>query len=314
MARFLVTGGAGFIGSHLVRALVKRGDDVRVFDDLSSGHVENLDHVDAKAGQLELSRGDLCDPDSCARACEGVDGIFHNAGQVSLMASVEDPKRTYAVNVMGTLHLLEGARRSAVRRIVFASSCAVYGRGIELPKDESLSSEPCSPYASSKLAAEQLMQTWFRLHGVETICLRYFNVFGPRQADDNPYSGVVAIFARKLLEGRAPTIFGDGEQTRDFVYVDDVVEANLAAMQATACDGTPINVGSGERISIKQVFGEIRRIVDSGLEASYAPARDGDIVHSLACLHRARHLLGYTPKISLREGLERTLGWYAQRR
>ncbi len=315
MALYLVTGGAGFIGSHLATALVGRGDRVRVLDDLSSGRRENLAHLevgDAGSGApVELLVGDLADPAACVAAVEGARGVFHEAAQVSVPESVADPERSYAVNVTGTLRLLEAARAAGVERLVFAASSAAYGDGPELPKTEDLPLNPCSPYAAGKVAGEHLMRVWGQCFGLRTVCLRYFNIFGPRQADDSPYTGVIAIFARALLQGSVPTIFGDGEQTRDFTYIDNVVAANLAAIEADLDEpGTVINVGTGDSITLNDLYREMAALTGGTEMPNYAPERTGDVRHSRASVERARGLLRYAPRVSWREGLATTVDWY----
>jgi len=309
MARYLVTGGAGFIGSHIAAALVARGERVRVLDDLSSGREENL----AGLGGVELLRGDVTDAAACAAGCEGVAGVFHEAAQVSVPKSVEAPGRSYEINVMGTLRLLEAARAAGVGRFVFAASSAAYGETETLPKVETMPPDPRSPYASGKVAGEHLLKVWGQVYGMRTVALRYFNVFGPRQADDSPYTGVIAIFCRALLEGRRATIYGDGEQTRDFTFVDDVVAANLRALDARLLPGTLCNVGSGERTSINTLYREISDILGTKHEPIYALERTGDVRHSQASLERARELLDWRPAVSFRAGLETTVAWYRER-
>jgi len=317
MALYLVTGGAGFIGSHLCAALVARGDRVRVLDDLSSGRVDNL--VELGTGPVgggapvEILQGSITDPQACARACEGATGVLHQAAQVSVPRSVEDPERSYEVNVMGTLRVLEAARAAGAGRVVFAAFSAAYADSESLPKVETMATDPLSPYASGKVAAEQLMKVWGRCYGLKTVCLRYFNVFGPRQVDDSPYTGVIALFARALLEGRRAKIFGDGEQTRDMTYVANVVDINLRALEADLEPGAVVNVGGGERISINELYRTMADSLGSGLEPEYAPARAGDVRHSLASVERARELLGWSPRVDWRTGLERTLSWYRER-
>ncbi len=321
MPSYLVTGGAGFIGSHIAAALIARGDRVRVFDDLSSGRRANLAAACSSAGApmegpdcpIELIVGDLADAEAVARACEGVAGIFHEAAQVSVPQSLAKPARSYQVNAMGTLNVLEGARCHGVPRVVFAASSAAYGDTVELPKVESMTPNPKSPYAGGKVAAEHMLAIWGVQHGIRTVSLRYFNVFGPRQLDDSPYTGVIAIFARALLDGRRPTIFGDGEQTRDFTYVDNVVAANLAAMERDLSPGVVINVGGGVAITVNQLYRAIAQELGRSFEPVYAPTREGDVRDSLASLERARELLGYTPQVGWREGLARTVAWYAGR-
>jgi UDP-glucose 4-epimerase len=315
--RYLVTGGAGFIGSHLAEALVKRGDRVRVLDDLSSGQRENLETLglgDAGSGApVELVQGSIASAAACLTACEGVEAVFHEAALVSVPRSFEDPELCYEINVLGTLRLLEASRKCGVGAFVLASSSAAYGESETLPKREDMVPEPLSPYASSKLAGEHLLRVWGRAHGIRTVALRYFNVFGPRQRDDSPYTGVVALFARSLLEGRPATIQGDGEQTRDFNYVENVARANLLAIEKQLEPGTVINVGGGERISILGLHRAMAKIAGVTADPSHAPRRTGDVRHSLASLDRARALLGYEPRVPFEEGLARTMAWYKSR-
>jgi UDP-glucose 4-epimerase len=315
MPLYLVTGGAGFIGSHLCAALLARGDRVRVLDDLSTGRRENLAEVaPGSDGALELRRAGLDDQAALDDACEGVAGVFHEAAQVSVPLSVAEPVRSYEINALGTLRLLEACRRRGVRRLVLAGSSAAYGDTPALPKVETMPPAPLSPYAAGKVAAEHLLAVYGHCHGMRTVSLRYFNVFGPRQRDDSPYTGVIAIFARALLAGRRPTIFGDGEQTRDFTYVDNVVRANLLAMEREVPPGSVINVGSGTSISINQLFRAIADRLGSSLEPHYAPDRPGDVRDSQASLERARAWLGYEPTVDWRAGLAPTLAWYAAQR
>lgn len=317
MALYLVTGGAGFIGSHIATALAQRGERVRILDDFSSGKLENLAGLEvgplASGAPVELLRGSITDPDVCGVAAEHVAGVFHEAAQVSVPRSLEDPRSSYEINVMGTLNLLEAARRSGVRSFIFAASSAAYGDSAELPKHEGMPVDPLSPYASGKLAGEELLRVYGRVHGLRTVALRYFNVFGARQADDSPYTGVIALFARALLDARRPTIYGDGEQTRDFTYIDNVVDANLSALEADLHPGLVINIGGGERVSINALFVEAAAHFGSSLSPVYAPARPGDVRHSLASLDRARKCLGFSPRIPWRAGLAITLDWYRAR-
>jgi len=317
VALYVVTGGAGFIGSHLVEALVGRGDRVRVVDDLSSGRLENLPRqAVGEAGSeapVELFQGDVTERGLVRSALRGASGVFHEAAQVSVPASMRDPEKSYRVNVLGTLNVLEAARAERVDKVVFAASSAAYGNAATLPKTEDMTPRPLSPYAAGKLAGETLLATWGRAYGLQTVALRYFNVYGPRQADDSPYSGVIALFARRLLEGRAPTIFGDGEQSRDFVFVEDVVRANLLALERTVESGAVINVGSGKRVTILALFQRIAELAGFDGEAEHAPARSGDVLHSLASIERARSWLGFEPRVELGEGLRRTLDWYRAR-
>ncbi len=318
MGRFLVTGGAGFIGSHLTTALVQRGDSVRVLDDLTSGSRENLAHLEVGApgsgAPVELELADIGDARGVRRACRGVEAVFHHAAQVSVPASIEDPVASYRINVMGTLSVLEGARAEGVERFVFAASSAIYGDSPELPKAETMTPMPLSPYASGKHAGEQLLEVWARAFGMKTVSLRYFNIFGPRQADDSPYSGVIAIFARRLLEGREVVIHGDGMQTRDFTYVENVVQANLLAVGAAKLEpGEVFNVGTEESVSLNDLYEHMRRLVGGSREAVHGPPRPGDIRHSSATCARIRERLGYRPTVGWREGLEVTLDWYRRR-
>lgn len=317
MALYVVTGGAGFIGSHLVRGLVARGDRVRVVDDLSSGRLENLSDLEPGApgsgAPVELHRGDVLEPGVLAQAVRGVQGVFHEAAQVSVPASIRDPLASYRINVMGTLAVLEAARGQGVGKVLLAASSAAYGDDPTLPKVETMAPSPLSPYASGKLAGEVLLSVWGRTYGLETVSLRYFNVYGPGQADDSPYSGVIALFSRAVLARRAPTLFGDGEQSRDFVFVEDVVQANLLAMDRRLDAGIVLNVGTGQRVTINELYTRLARLANFQEPALHAPARAGDVPHSLASIERARALLGFQPRVALDEGLERTLAWYRSR-
>jgi len=313
---FVVTGGAGFIGSHLVAALVERGDRVRVLDDFSSGRPENLAALTVgppgSGAPVELVRGSVTQAPVVRAACRGAAGVFHEAAQVSVPASVRDPETSYAINVMGTLQVLEACRAEGVPRVVFAASSAAYGDDPTLPKGEGLPSRPLSPYASGKLAGEALLSVWGRVWGLRTVALRYFNVYGPGQSDDSPYSGVIALFARAVLARQAATIFGDGEQTRDFVFVADVVRANLLAMESDLEPGAILNIGTGRRVSINELYRRMAELAGSTVEARRQPARAGDVPHSVASVERARALLGFEARTELGPGLERTLAWYRE--
>ena len=317
MPLFLITGGAGFIGSHLAAALVARGDHVRVLDDLSSGSLANLEPLglgEPESGApVEFYRGDVIDADLASRACRGVHGVFHEAAQVSVPASIDDPRRSYEVNVLGTLTVLEAARTAGVERLVFAASSAAYGDSEELPKVETMAPRPRSPYASGKLASEALLEVWGHAHGLRTVSLRYFNVFGPRQADDSPYSGVIAIFARRLLAGEPVTIHGDGQQTRDFVFVDDVVRANLAAMAGDVEPGEVLNVGTGRAIRLEELYRHLAELAGCDEPPRFGPGRAGDVRHSRADIGRIRARLGWQPEVAWEDGLARTLAWYRSR-
>ena len=317
MSLYLVTGGAGFIGSHIAQALIARGDRVRVLDDLSSGKTANLaPHEVGEAGSgapVEFVQGEVADAAAVERACEGVYGVFHEAAPVSVPRSIEDPEASYRTNVMGTLRVLEGARRAGAQRVVFAASSAAYGNSETLPKHEEMLPSPLSPYASGKVAAEHLLQVWGEVHGLKTVSLRYFNVFGPRQTDDSPYTGVIALFARALLRGERVRIYGDGEQSRDFTYVDNVVQANLRAMEAEVPSGRVYNVGAGDALSINELYSTMAAQLGVEQAPEYMPDRAGDVKHSLASLERIRAELGYEPNVSWREGLATTVEWYRGR-
>ncbi len=316
MALYLVTGGAGFIGSHITTALVGRGDSVRVLDIAES--TENLDHMQVGAygsgAPVEFLRGDIRDADACAKACDGVFGVFHEAAQVSVPASVEDPETSFAINVTGTLRVLEAARASGVERAVFAASSAAYGDDHTLPKVETQTPKPLSPYAAGKVAGESLMSVWGSVYGMRTVSLRYFNVFGPRQADNSPYSGVIALFARMLLEGKLPRIYGDGEQTRDFVFATDVARANLAAMDTDCDPGEVFNVGTSDSVSVNELFRNMAEICGVEGDAERLPQRSGDVKHSRASIDKIREVLGFSPEVDLRTGLAETLAWYRGQR
>jgi len=304
----LVTGGAGFIGSHLVDALVERGATVRVLDDLSTG---SLDNLRGALGGIDLLRGDLRDAETCRRACEGIELVFHQGALGSVPRSMEDPATTLAVNAGGTANLFTAARDAGVRRIVWASSSSVYGDSDRLPKREGEEGRPLSPYALSKVMGEETMDVFARCFGLESVALRYFNVYGPRQTPDGPYAAVVPRFFHAMLAGEPPTVHGDGEQSRDFTYVTDAVEANLRAAEApvTAC-GRAYNIAPGSRTTVNELAAEIRRLV-GGPEPVQGPPRPGDVRHSLADVCKAREMLGFEARTGLAEGLAAARGWYA---
>ena len=303
--RALVTGGAGFIGSSITRALLARGDAVVVLDDFSTGRESNLSGLD---GALSVERGDIRDDALVAKVCSGVDAVFHQAAMPSVAASIDDPLACDAINVRGTLGLLETARKTGVRRVVFAASAAAYGDDPELPKLESMRPAPLSPYAVSKVAGENYMRVYAELYGMQTLSLRYFNVFGPRQDPGSPYSGVISVFVDRALSGARPTVFGDGEQSRDFVYVGNVVQANLLAGTVSAAAGRSYNVGCGEKTTLNELLAVLGRILGQHASAEYADARPGDIRESIANVQRARDELGYAPDVGLEEGLRRLAG------
>jgi UDP-glucose 4-epimerase len=298
---FLVTGGAGFIGSHLAERLLALGHAVRVLDDFSTGRRENLAFA---RGCVEVIEGDLRDPATVARAVAGADGVFHQAALVSVPRSVVEPGLSFAINAAGTINVFEAARRAGVRRIVYASSAAVYGDGHPPPLSETLSPSPVSPYGLDKLYTEQAGALHAALYGLEPIALRYFNVFGPRQDPSSPYSGVISICADRLLRGESPIVHGDGEQTRDFVYVLDVVEANLAAMWGPPGGFRVFNVGRGERLSLNALIGLLQDVSGCRQPAVHAPPRAGDIRHSQADISAIGSALGYRPRWDVRRGLE----------
>jgi UDP-glucose 4-epimerase len=299
-----VTGGAGFIGSHLVDRLVADGHEVRVLDDFSSGRELNLKHTHA---EIELIRGSICDPEAVAQATAGCDVVFHEAAVPSVPRSVAEPVRTNRVNIDGTLQVLEAARQNGVRRVVFAASSSAYGDTETLPKVESMPATPRSPYALQKYAGEIYCRLYHELYSLETVALRYFNVFGPRQNPESEYAAVIPRFIRACLRGERPRIYGDGEQTRDFTFVADVVEANVLAAHAPRAKGAVINVAGGRRTSLNQLFEAIRKQTGAQVEAIHEPARVGDVRHSLAGLDRARELLGYAPAVGLDFGLAKTV-------
>lgn len=304
----LVTGGAGFIGSHLVEHLLARGARVRVLDDFSTGSRENLAPW---RDRIDLHEASVTDPGACARACESVTFVLHEAALPSVQRSVADPRPTHHVSATGTLNMLHAARDAGVRRFVYAGSSSAYGDTPTLPKSEDMASNPRSPYAVAKLAGEHYAQLFPRLFGLETVVLRYFNVFGPRQDPHSPYSAAIPLFIDRALQGKAPVINGDGSQTRDFTYVDNVVEANFLACFAPADGvvGEVFNVGCGERISVVRLWEEIRAILGVDLDAETGPPRPGDVRDSLADLTRIRERLGYAVRVPLDEGLRRTAAW-----
>ncbi len=305
MTTFLVTGGAGFIGSTLAEALLAQGDTVRILDDFSSGRRSNLETL---RGKLDVIEGTIVDEATVARAMQGVEVVFHEAAIPSVPRSVEKPQASMMANVQGTTVVLDVARRSGVRRVVFAASSSAYGDTPTLPKIETMTPQPKSPYAISKLAGEQLLTAFAQLYGLETVSLRYFNVFGPRQDPTSQYAAVIPNFVTAALTGKSPTVFGDGEQTRDFCFIENVVRANIqAATTPKKLRGEVVNIACGERISLNQLLGIIGEETGKKVEASYGPARAGDVRDSLASIDAARELFGYEPKIKVREGLRKTI-------
>jgi nucleoside-diphosphate-sugar epimerase len=306
MAHYLVTGGAGFIGSHLAEELVRRGETVRVVDNLSTGKRQNLSHVPS----VEFIEGDLADLDVARRAVKGIDYVLHQAAIPSVPRSVEDPITSNRANIDASLNVLVAARDAGVKRLVYAGSSSAYGNTPTLPKVETMAPAPLSPYALQKLVAEQYCQMFTRLYGLQTVTTRYFNVFGPRQDPSSPYSGVISIFISALCEGRRPTIYGDGEHTRDFTYVANVVDGVLRACTADNASGEVINVATSGRISLNTLFNTVRDLVGSTVEPIYAEPRAGDVKDSQADISKAKRVLGYQPSVTFEAGLAKTVEWY----
>lgn len=310
LKQVLVTGGAGFIGSHLVEALVAAGCRVTVMDNLSTGSLANLAAVKER---ISFFKGDIRDPAQLAHVARGCDVIFHLAAEVSVTRTVDDPIDSAMVNAMGTLFVLEAARQNRVRRVVLASTCAVYGEGGHRPNTESMPPAPMSPYAVQKLSGEYYARLYDGLYGVETVCLRYFNVYGPRQDPSSPYSGVISIFMTRAVSGRRPVIYGDGGQYRDFVFVEDVVRANLLAARVPRPAGRTINVGTGRYLSITGLWESVSRLAGLDLAPEYHPPRPGDIIASQADMDRAAAVLDFRPEYAPETGLAITFDWYRHR-
>ena len=306
MPHYLVTGGAGFIGSHLAEEIARRGHRIRVADSFVTGKRRNLAHVPG----VELMEGDLADFEFAKKVAAGCDYVLHQAALPSVPRSVSDPISSNRANVDGTLNMLVAARDAGVKRLVFAGSSSAYGDTPTLPKHEGMPVNPLSPYALQKVVGEQYLQMFTRLYELETVSTRYFNVFGPRQDPTSPYSGVISVFATALIENRPPTIYGDGEQTRDFTYVANVVDGVLRACEAPNASGEVINVATGGRISLNKLFYTMRDIVGGTLEPAYAELRQGDVRDSQADIQKAKALLGYEPIVPFEEGLARTIAWY----
>jgi UDP-glucose 4-epimerase len=305
--RYLVTGGAGFIGSNTVDELVRRGHSVVVLDDLSSGKEENLSEVRNK---ITFMKGSITDIEVVRKAMHEADYVLHLAARTSVPRSVKDPIETNKINIDGTLNVLVAARDAKVKRVIFAASSAAYGETPTLPKIETMTPEPVSPYGVTKFVGEVYAKTFGRCYGLENVSLRYFNIFGPRQDPSSPYSGVLAKFCTAFLEDTQPVVFGDGEQTRDFTYVDNAVQANLLACETPNISAKVFNVGTGGRVSLNEVLKSLAKITGKQLEAKYDPPRDGDIRDSQADITQAKELLGYDPQVVFEEGLSRTFEWY----
>jgi nucleoside-diphosphate-sugar epimerase len=305
--RYLVTGGAGFIGSNTVDELVRRGHGVVVLDDLSSGKEDNLAEVRSK---ITFMKGSITDIEVVQKAMVQADYVIHLAARTSVPRSVKDPVDTNRINVDGTLNVLVAARDNKVKRVVFAASSSAYGDTPTLPKSEDMQPVPISPYGVSKYVGELYAQTFGRCYGLENVCLRYFNIFGPRQDPDSPYSGVLSRFSTAFLDSTPPVVFGDGEQTRDFTYVENAVQANVLACEAPSASGRTFNVGTGHAVSLNQVLQMLQKASGKALETKYEPAREGDIRDSLADIRLAKEFLAYEPTVLFGEGLERTFAWY----
>jgi nucleoside-diphosphate-sugar epimerase len=309
MALYLVTGVAGFIGSSIARALLSGGEEVRGVDNLSTGNLENIAEIRSR---IDFREADIVDLDAMHRACEGVDFAFHQAAIPSVPKSVVDPLGSNRANIDGTVNVLVAARDAKVKRVIYAASSSAYGDTPTLPKHEEMSPDPISPYAVAKLASEHYMVSFYRCYGLETVSLRYFNIFGPRQDPSSPYSGVLAKFITQMLRGEQPTINGDGEQSRDFTYIDNAVSANLLACKAPAekAAGRVFNVATGRRVTLNETFKLLQPLTAYKGQPNYGPDRGGDIKHSLADISKAESALGYKPAVDFEEGLRRTVEWY----
>jgi UDP-glucose 4-epimerase len=307
--KVLVTGGAGFIGSHLVRALLQQGHAVRIIDNLSTGHLWRLSEL---LPEVDWRQGDICDGAFVGQAVQGIDAVLHEAAIPSVSRSVTDPVTSNEANVTGTLTVLQACREAGVRRLVFAASSSAYGNSASLPKTETMPSAPMSPYAVAKLAGEHYCQVFAQLGFVETVCLRYFNVFGPMQDPNSQYAAVVPRFATALLKGEPITLYGDGTHSRDFTYIDNVVQANLRALDAPEASGEVCNVGCGQRYDLRFLIRTLGEIIGAEPVVEQLPTRAGDVPHSLADISKARRLLGYEPAVDFTEGLRRTVRWYQE--
>ncbi len=305
MARILVTGGAGFIGSHIAEALVKDGNEVTILDDLSTGSEKNLNGFKSK---VKFVKGSITDRNLLAELTNNTDVIFHEAAQISVVESIKHPGKTWEINIRGTKLLLNAAVNAKVKRVIFASSAAVYGRA-QPPLHEGIVSKPTSNYGDSKRMGEMLMREYYEKEKLETVSLRYFNVYGPRQNPASPYSGVISIFAKALAEGKNPTIFGNGMQTRDFVYIDDVVKANILAMKSKKAVGNVFNVGTGKQVTVLDLLGIMKKKMKTEVEAEFSQTRPGDIMYSYADMKKSKETLGFEAETDLENGLERTLEW-----
>ena len=307
MAKYLVTGGAGFIGSHIVERLIKEGETVRVLDDFSSGKRANLAPFGDK---VDIVEGDIRKPADCAKACAGVDFVYHEAAVPSVPKSVADPRTSHEANVDGTFNLLMAARDAKCRRVIYAASSSAYGDLPDLPKRETACPAPLSPYAVNKLVGEHYLRTFYCCYGLETISLRYFNVFGPRQDPKSQYAAAIPAFVSAILKNEPPTIYGDGEQTRDFTYIDNVVHANWLAARAPKTEGQVVNIACGDRVTVNQIIAQINSLLGRNVKSNHVETRPGDVKHSLADISLASKVLGYKPVIAFDEGLRRAIEWY----
>ncbi|MDY6987841.1 MAG: SDR family oxidoreductase [Thermodesulfobacteriota bacterium] len=313
MANYLVTGGAGFIGSNLVKVLLGRGDRVRVLDDFSTGKRKNLQLPDLSAdlvANLEVLEGNMADLATCRKACEGVDYVLHQAAIPSVPRSVALPLESNRANIDGTLNLLMAARDGGIKRLIFASSSAIYGNSPGFPRVETIAPQPLSPYAVQKMTAEHYLRVFYELYGLETVSLRYFNVFGPHQDPDSEYAAVIPKFIKAFIRGTQPTVFGDGEQSRDFTYVDNVVHGNLLAVEAPEAPGKTINLACGVQLTLNQMLDTLRQITGSDTQALYTDPRPGDVRHSWADITVAEKVLGYTTQVAFEEGLAKTVEYF----
>ncbi|MDQ0300701.1 UDP-glucose 4-epimerase [Salibacterium salarium] len=309
MARYLVTGGAGFIGSHIVKALIEKGEQVRVLDNLKTGKEEN---ISAYVHDIEWIEGDFTDLTVLKKALKGVDTVFHQGAIPSVPKSINEPMDTNHANVTGTVQLLQAAVEEKVSRVIYAASSSAYGDSEVLPKREDMLGKPMSPYAVSKYAGEHYCKAFHEIHGLETLSLRYFNVFGPKQDPYSEYSAVIPKFIHSVLRDQSPTIYGDGTQSRDFTYIDNVVSANILAAEAAHLSGEVINIGSGEQIDLNQLVSKINKKLGKEIKPTYAAERVGDVKHSLADITRAEKLIGYRPNVSFTKGLDQTIEWFKE--